>query len=67
MKNVSTKSNKKVAKMTRKLLRNTLDDRFKSIKDIIKPCPRFVPFYVWVKLVNLVIDMKIWENKSNNK
>lgn len=52
--------------MARKIMRNAMQDKFKDIAEIIKPCPRYVPFSVWVWLTNLVLDLKVWENKKNN-
>lgn len=65
-KNISTSSTRKVAKMARKLMRNATQEKFKDLRDIIKPCPRFVPLWLWVWTTNLVIDLNIWENKINN-
>ena len=65
MSNISVTSNKKVAKMARKLMRNKISEKFRDIADIIKPRPKYVPVKVWMWLINLVIDLNIWENKSN--
>jgi|APCry4251928382_1046606.scaffolds.fasta_scaffold512277_1 hypothetical protein len=56
------KSNKKLAKLARKYyrkdMRNEAAELGKMLGNAMKPKPRFVPWFVWMALVKLVIKTK---------
>ena len=61
-------SSRKIAKAARKAVQARLEQRFNELKDIIKPQPRWLPSFLWKRVVKMVINFKLYkDNGTENK
>lgn len=58
----SLASQRKLQKFFRDSANQAINERFKTIEEMLKPKPRYLPKFVWKWLVKKVVDFNIYKN-----
>ena len=56
-------SSSKVAKQARKMIRKAMNERIAQVHELLKPCPKWLPNFMWTRIVKMVIDIKLFNEK----